>query len=322
MIQSATLGFPRIGAKRELKKALEAYWAGEISGDDLIDLGHWLRVQNWQLQKEKGIDVIPCGDFSLYDQMLDMTATLGAVPARFTRLDGETDLDIYFAMARGTESAPAMEMTKWFDTNYHYIVPEFHAGQQFKLSPDRLITEFKEARALGIKTRPVIIGPVTYLLLGKSKDAALADTLDLMDAVLPAYTGLLAALKAEGADWVQIDEPMLPLIETTKQKDAYRRAYDALAPAGMNIIIATYFEGLDGQLDVLGTLPVNGVHIDLARRPDQLEKVAETMKPGQLLSIGLVDGRNVWRADLDKALAVVEKAKKIVRGPMQIASSC
>jgi 5-methyltetrahydropteroyltriglutamate--homocysteine methyltransferase len=322
MIQSATLGFPRIGAKRELKKALEAYWAGDISKTELTNAGSKLRAHNWQLQKSKGIDIIPSGDFSFYDQMLDMTATLGAVPKRFNAIGDTVELDTYFAMARGTKDAPAMEMTKWFDTNYHYIVPEFHAGQQFKLSSNRLVAEFTEAKAIGIHTRPVIIGPITYLLLGKSKDAALTDTLDLLDTLLPTYISLLEDLKAVGADWVQIDEPMLPLIETEKERAAYIRAYGVLSSVNMKLLLATYFEGLQDQCDTLKALPVSGIHIDLIRRPEQLSAVAASLKPEQLLSLGIIDGRNVWRSDLENTFGLIEKAKTHFAGPIQIATSC
>jgi len=322
MTQSANLGFPRIGAKRELKKALEAYWKGSISEAELNTEAKRIRSQNWQLQKAKGIGVIPCGDFSFYDHILDMTATLGAIPKRFAHTNGNVDLDTYFAMARGTENAHAMEMTKWFDTNYHYIVPEFHTGQTFKLSSNRLVDEFLDAKTCGIQTRPVIVGPITFLLLGKSKDASLRNTLDLLDALLPAYSELLSQLKAAGADWIQIDEPMLALIETEEHKKAYQHAYNALAQSGLNILLATYFEGLRSNAQLATSLPVNGLHIDLVRTPEQLPFIASALPKDRLLSLGVIDGRNIWRSDLSKAYKLIEEAKAQFSGELQIAPSC
>ncbi|WP_286828413.1 MULTISPECIES: 5-methyltetrahydropteroyltriglutamate--homocysteine S-methyltransferase [Kordiimonas] len=322
MIQSANLGFPRIGAARDLKKALEAYWRQDISQKDLISTGKTLRARHWQLQQSKGVDVIPCGDFSFYDQILDMTATLGAVPARFEHTGGHVSLDTYFAMARGSKNAPAMEMTKWFDTNYHYIVPEFTADQRFSLSSTRLVDEYKEALAQGIHTRPVIIGPVTYLTLGKSKDAALDDPLDLLDRVLPVYADLLQSLVDAGADWVQIDEPVLALAETDKQRQAFEQAYARLGKCGLKILLATYFEGLGDNTALASRLPVHGLHIDLVRAPDQLPACLSVISKDKLLSLGLVDGRNIWRTDLDKALAVLEKAAAFDGRALQVAPSC
>ena len=262
MTQAANLGFPRIGARRELKLATEAYWKGSIDAPALLAAGAELRARHWQLQREKGISVIPSNDFSFYDQVLDMTAALGAIPPRFltdastkpthpngsargameeaTRGAGHIELDRYFAMARGTKDAPAMEMTKWFDTNYHYIVPEFHKDQTFKLSSRKAVDEFNEAKALGIVTRPVLIGPVTYLMLGKVKGEEF-DPVSLLDTLLPVYAELLGALKSAGAEWVQIDEPVLALDLSQAQKRALRLAYRQLAPAAPKIMLASYF---------------------------------------------------------------------------------
>lgn len=322
MIQSANLGFPRIGAKRELKKSLESYWRGDICATELTATGQMLRAQNWNIQKNAGIDTIPCGDFSFYDQVLDMTATLGAVPARFGHSGSSVSLDTYFAMARGTAGAPAMEMTKWFDTNYHYIVPELHKGQKFQISSNRLMDDFNEAKALGIHTRPVIIGPVTYLLLAKSKDPDLQNTLDLLDAILPAYIELLTKLKGAGANWVQIDEPMLSLINSKKANIAYQTAYKALTSVGLNLLLATYFEGIESNIELALGLPVQGLHIDLVRAPEQLDPILEKIPDTKLLSLGIIDGRNLWRTDLTRAYRFISKAKSLHKGAIQIAPSC
>ncbi len=322
MTRSANLGFPRIGAHRELKKATEAYWRGDADLASLEAAGTELRATHWKLQKSAGIETIPSGDFSFYDQVLDMTAMLGAVPPRFGHDGGTVDLDTYFAMARGADDAPAMEMTKWFDTNYHYIVPEFHGGQRFSVSSTKAVDEFKEAKALGIHTRPVLIGPVTYLSLGKVKGAAL-DPLSLLGRLLPSYLELLSRLKEAGADWVQIDEPILVLDLSDGQRDALRTAYDALADARIRIMLATYFGGLRDNTGLAVRLPVAGLHIDLIRGPDQLGAVLQELGREQILSLGIVDGRNVWRADLAACLTTVESAVAALDAErVQVAPSC
>lgn len=342
MTKSANLGFPRIGAKRELKKATEAYWKGSIDAPALLAAGAELRARHWKLQRDVGIDIIPSNDFSFYDQMLDMTAMVGAIPPRFltderpTHPNGTTraameaaaggagnaDLDLYFAMARGSKAAPAMEMTKWFDTNYHYIVPEFHEGQTFSLSSRKAIDEFKEAKALGIHTRPVLIGPVTYLVLGKAKDDGL-DTLSLLEGLLPVYAELLTELKAAGADWVQMDEPILALDLTQPQRRALRLAYKHLAPVAPKILLASYFGEYGDNLSVATDLTVHGHHVDLVRGRSEAEKLLKALPADRVLSLGVVDGRNVWRANLGSAFEMVEKAAK-ARGAenLEIAPSC
>lgn len=324
MTLSANLGFPRIGAHRELKKATEAYWKGEIDIQALKKAGEVLRTRHWRLQKAAGIDVIPSNDFSFYDQVLDMTAALGAVPSRFGHSGGPVSLDTVFAMARGTDRAEAMEMTKWFDTNYHYIVPEFHDHQRFALSSRKAVEEFREAKAIGIHTRPVLIGPTTYLSLGKAKGAGL-DPLTLIDAVLPVYVDLLGELREAGADWVQIDEPALVLDLTQTQHAALETSYEVLSQAGAKIMVATYFGGLADNLDLAAGLPVDGLHIDLARAPDQLAPALETLddERGKVLSMGIVDGRNIWRTDLTKTLETVQQAiSRLGLDRVQVAPSC
>ncbi|HEY4201163.1 MAG TPA: 5-methyltetrahydropteroyltriglutamate--homocysteine S-methyltransferase [Devosiaceae bacterium] len=320
MTKSANLGFPRIGAHRELKKALESYWKGDTDGTALEASAAELRARHWRLQQDAGIDIIPSNDFSLYDHVLDTTAALGAIPPRFA---GITDPQaLYFAMARGTEAAPAMEMTKWFDTNYHYIVPEFQAGQQFRLSTNKSLDHYREARALSIDTRPVILGPVTWLSLGKAKDKGL-DPLSLLDAVLPVYAETLSLLKDEGARWVQIDEPILALDLSDGQRAALRRAYAALQPVAPRIMLATYFGALLDNTELAAGLPVAGLHIDLVRAPEQLPAVLKALPSDKVLSVGVIDGRNIWRADLDARLKLVSKAWDSV-GPdrLEIAPSC
>ena len=321
MIKSANLGFPRIGARRELKKALEAYWKGESDREALQKTAADLRARHWRLQADAGVDIIPSNDFSLYDQVLDMTAALDAAPARFIRQAG-ADLDLYFAMARGGPGAPAMEMTKWFNTNYHYIVPEFHAGQVFAANPQKAVGEYLEAKALGVETRPVLIGPVTYLALGKTKDKGF-NPFSLLPLLLPAYATILTRLKDAGATAVQIDEPVLSLDLSAVQRAAFGDAYDCLQSAGVDITVATYFEGLRDNLDLAAKLPVGGLHVDLSCAPEQLDAVLGAVGEDTTLSLGLVDGRNIWRTDLAAALAVIEKAKAR-RAPetLVVAPSC
>jgi 5-methyltetrahydropteroyltriglutamate--homocysteine methyltransferase len=342
MTQAANLGFPRIGIKRELKQATEAYWKDSIDAAALLARGAELRARHWQLQRDAGIIVIPSNDFSFYDQMLDMTATLGAIPPRFrsgvapTHPNGSArsatdeaalgvrhpELDSYFAMARGTKDALAMEMTKWFDTNYHYIVPEFHKGQVFRLSSRKALHEFNEARALGILTRPVLIGPVTYLTLGKVKGEEFG-SMSLLDVLLPVYAELLAALKAAGADWVQIDEPVLSLDLSQSQKRALRLAYRQLAPGAPKIMLASYFGSYGDNLAVAADLPVAGHHADLVRGRSDLYGLLKTLPTDRVLSLGVIDGRNIWRANLPDGFGLIEKALAARSADgLQIAPSC
>ncbi|MBK1636432.1 5-methyltetrahydropteroyltriglutamate--homocysteine S-methyltransferase [Rhodovulum adriaticum] len=321
MIQSANLGFPRIGARRELKKAVEAYWKSDLSAEALEQTARNLRAHHWQAQQKAGIDIVPSNDFSFYDQMLDITAMLGAVPARFGHSGGPVGLDTYFAMARGTDDAPAMEMTKWFDTNYHFIVPELTDGMRFALSSAKPVDEFIEAKRLGIATRPVLIGPVTWLSLAKARGADL-DPLDFLHAILPLYAQVLDGLGAAGAEWVQIDEPVLALDLSAKQKTALQVAYAALAEAGPRIMLASYFGALGDNAALAMALPVAGVHIDLVRAPEQLDTLLPLARD-KVLSLGLIDGRNVWRTDLSRKLAQAKPALAAL-GPdrIQIAPSC
>src|SRR6266498_3233320 len=308
------LGFPPLGAGRELKRATEGYWSGKLSHEGLLKVGAELRARHWRLQQDAGIDLIPSNDFSYYDRVLDTCALVGAVPKRYGWPGGPVDVDTYFAMARGVQTGgrdvTAMEMTKWFDTNYHYIVPEFGPGQTFRLSSTKVIDEFQEAKGLGFQTKPVLIGPVTFLLLGKTRTARF-NRLELLDALLPVYADVLSRLAAAGATWVQLDEPCLALDRAPDERAAYARAYRFLAeraPAAQ-ILLATYFAGLDDNRETALELPVAGLHVDLVRAPGQLEPLLEAWPRGRVLSLGVIDGRNIWKADLAAALGPLERAR-------------
>ena len=322
MTRAANLGFPRIGAKRELKRATEAYWKGAIDASDLHAKGAELRARHWMLQNKLGVEVIPCNDFSFYDQVLDMTAMLGAVPERFEHPGGDVDIDVYFAMARGSGSVRAMEMTKWFDTNYHYIVPEFRDRQRFALSSRKPVSEFEEAKALGIETRPVLIGPVTFLTLGKASDSG-REPLSLLESVLPVYREILSELRLAGADWVQLDEPVLGLDISPAQRAAFQTAYAELGSIGIKILVASYFEGLRDNLELAMSLPVHGLHVDLVSAPEQLDPVLDELPNDRVLSIGVVNGRNIWRTKLSATFETVSHAHERIGGErLEIAPSC
>ncbi|MDP6349211.1 MAG: 5-methyltetrahydropteroyltriglutamate--homocysteine S-methyltransferase [Chloroflexota bacterium] len=327
MVVATNLGYPRIGPRRELKRALERYWSGKIAASDLLDAAAAIRRDNWATQSAAGLSSVPSNDFSLYDQILDTTAMLGAVPKRYGWSGETVDLTTYFAMARGHQEGdvdlPAMEMTKWFDTNYHYIVPEFYAGQSFQFASTKPVDEFSEAREQGVATRPVLVGPVTYLLLGKSDDEAF-DPLTLLDSILPIYAEVLQRLEAAGAEWVQIDEPVLVLDLEPAARDAFARAYESLtAASGLKILLTTYFGDLRENLSTALALPVHGLHVDLVRAPDQLDDILTDIPDGLLLSLGVIDGRNVWKADFralnDRIATAIDRL-----GPdrIQIAPSC
>ena len=305
------LGYPRIGEQRELKRACEAYWADKISRGALLSQGKLIREENWMMQKENGIDLIPSNDFSFYDQVLDMSMMVGAIPARYASLQNDK-LELYFAMARGVQKGDkdviAMEMTKWFDSNYHYIVPEFVKEQTFSLFDTKAVDEYKEAKWLGIETKPVIIGPVTYLLLGKEKEQGF-HRLELIDRLLPVYLELLAALENEGAEWVQIDEPFLALDLEDEVKRLYNKVYTEIRKrSGLKIILTTYFDGLKDNASLAVQLPVDALHLDLVRCPGQLDEILALFPADKFLSLGLVDGRNIWKNNLEESLSAVRKA--------------
>ena len=312
MTTVGNLGFPRIGVRRELKRALEAYWRGDATGAELHDTARALRLRHWRLQATAGIDIVPCNDFSLYDHVLDTAFLFDAIPEPYRALADTDPLAAYFALARGRQQdgvdLRALEMTKWFDTNYHYLVPELHRGQTFRLRGDKPLAEFNEARAAGFDARPVLLGPVSFLRLSKTTDGS--DPMALLERLLPAYAGLLAQLAAAGAGWVQIDEPCLVLDADPALQDAFRRAYAALAEvARPRLLLTTYFGDLGENLPLAMTLPVDGLHVDLVRGLDQLDAVLKTLPEGRVLSLGLIDGRNIWRANLDNALVLARYAR-------------
>ncbi|MGH8153198.1 MAG: 5-methyltetrahydropteroyltriglutamate--homocysteine S-methyltransferase [Rhodanobacteraceae bacterium] len=326
MTHVAFSGFPRIGAKRELKRALESHWRGEIDADALRKMAHGLRARHWHLAHDAGADSVPVNDFSLYDHVLDTAVLFDAIPDRYRPLCGRDPLAGYFAMARGAHSdgvdLHALEMTKWFDTNYHYIVPELDAHQRFALRGSKPIDEFREARALGLDARPVILGPVSFLRLAKSTDGSAP--LALLDALLPAYAQLLTRLAAAGAEWVQLDEPCLATDLDAATRDAVHHAYATLAQAhAPKLLLANYFGGFGDNLDLLARLPLDGIHADLVRGAGELERLLDVLPRNAILSAGVVDGRNVWRSRPSRALPLLEKARARLGGErLWVASSC
>lgn len=330
MAISSNLGFPRMGIHRELKKALEAHWAGKLDATGLSSVGQVLRTNHWVLQKRIGIHHIPSNDFSFYDHVLDTATMVGAVPDRYEWKGPRVDPDTYFAMARGVgrkagqKDVPAMEMTKWFDTNYHYIVPEFVKGQQFSLGSLKPVVEFLEAKSLGIQTRPVLLGPISFLLLGKTKESGF-DPLLLLDRLLPVYEDILRRLAEVGADWIQIDEPMLALDVGGETKRAFTASYEKLShvSSGLRILLATYFAGLGENTATAVNLPVAALHVDLVRAPEQLEHVLKNIPSTLMLSLGVVDGRNIWKTDLERALRLVDRTASAVGADrILLAPSC
>ncbi len=327
---SCNLGFPRMGVHRELKKALEAHWAGNLDEAGLLEVGKALKLNHWVLQKQLGVAHIPSNDFSFYDHVLDTAAMVGAVPERYTRRRPQVELATYFAMARGGARKPgqadvaAMEMTKWFDTNYHYIVPEFTAKQTFSLGALKPIVEFLEAKAAGVHTRPVLLGPVSFLLLGKAKETGF-DPLSLLDRILPVYESVLRQLAHAGADWIQLDEPALALATRDEARQAFTSAYGRLSKGSsdLRILVATYFEELGENLPIALGLPVAALHLDLVRAPEQLDKVLRIIPSRMQLSLGVIDGRNIWKTDLRHALNLVEHASAAIGlDRVLIAPSC
>ncbi len=318
------LGFPRLGADREFKKALEAYWKGTLTQDALLEVGKDLRKRAWQAQKAAGLDFVTVGDFAWYDHVLETSALLGVVPPRFEWTGPDVDLDTFFRMARGVaptgKATYACEMTKWFDTNYHYIVPEFQKDQRFAVSSPRLFSDVAEAKAAGYPVKAVLVGPVSYLWLGKAKGEDF-DRLSLLPKLLPAYQQVLKKLAALGVEWVQIDEPALVLDLPKAWTEAYPKAYEALSGTGPKLLLTTYFESLGANLELACRLPVAGLHVDLVRGASQLPQVLKTLPEDKLLSLGVIDGRNIWRADLDAALKVLAQAKGR-KGGVAVASSC
>lgn len=324
MALAHNLGYPRIGGDRELKKALEAYWAGKSTVAELQEAGRTLRATHWRQQADAGIELLPVGDFAWYDQVLTHSLMVGAIPERFA-VRGQPDLDTLFHMARGVshdgKDTFACEMTKWFDTNYHYLVPEFTQDQTFDLQWTQLFDEVDEALALGHKVKPVVLGPVTYLWLGKAKGEEF-NRLDLLDRLLPVYQDILARLAAKGVEWVQIDEPALVLDLPVAWKAAFEYAWSHLQGAPIKKLLATYFGGLEDNLALACRLPHQGLHVDLVRGPEQLLPVLDQLPAHKVLSLGLVNGRNVWRCDLEQALALLKQASERRSADVWVAPSC
>jgi 5-methyltetrahydropteroyltriglutamate--homocysteine methyltransferase len=321
MTKIHNLGFPRLGENRELKFALERYWRGDIDHAALHAVAAVLRQRHWQLQAGNGFDLIPVGDFSYYDQVLDTSVMLGVIPERF---GASIDLDTYFRMARGqaNDGVPfrACEMTKWFDTNYHYLVPEVTADQQFELSGTKLFDETRELQALGYQPKPVLLGPLTWLWLAKTTSDF--NKLDLLDRLLPVYSNILQRLAYQGVEWVQIDEPILVLDLPHDWRNAFERAYNQLQSCPLKILLATYFGELGEHTSFTCKLPVAGLHIDLVRAPEQLTAVLDNFANHKILSLGLIDGRNIWRTDLNAALATVATVRERFKGELWLAPSC
>lgn len=327
MAIATNLGFPRIGAKRELKWLLEKYWKGTIGADALLTGADEIRQTNWKSQVAAGIGQLPVGDFSLYDHVLDWALRVGAVPAAYQTPQLVSQLDRYFAMARGTQKGadlPALEMTKWFNTNYHYIVPEWSADQTFALNADALLAEITAAQQIAENVRPVVLGPVSLLLLGKLKGSD-ASPLVLVDKLLPVYEELLGKLNEAGVSWVQWDEPILALDLDDATQAALKHSLESLANARgqVQFVLTSYFESLRENLPLAFSLPVDAVHLDLVYGPEQLTAALEHIRPEQSLSLGLVDGRNVWKTDLAKALETAEQAVAAIgKDRLLIAGSC
>lgn len=325
MVTTHNLGFPRIGKNRELKFALEKYWQGEISEQILRDTADSLRLQHWQDQSQ--LDWIPAGDFSLYDHVLDTSFMLGNIPARVSALEGE-ELDSYFRVARGRPAAgksacgcvSAGEMTKWFDTNYHYIVPEFASDTKFSLNASRLLEQIRQAQQIHPRVKPVILGPVTYLWLGKSKDGS--EKLDLLDDLLAVYAQLLDALKNAGAEWVQIDEPVLVMELSQAWKHALRTAYYQLQAMPVKLLLTTYFGQLQENLQLACELPVAGLHLDAVSAPDEIAKVIDWLPVHKILSLGVINGRNIWKTDLTAVLDWLEPVHARLNERLWLAPSC
>lgn len=337
MIKSHILGYPRMGLQRELKFALERHWRAEISEQQLEECGAQLRERHWAQQRDAGLDFVTVGDFAYYDHVANHIQLFGCEPARFEFTGAESALERYFTLARGVANEhrhegscnhaqpaagkPALEMTKWFDTNYHYLVPEFDEVTRFSLASARLLGEVAEAQALGHCVKPVLLGPLTFLWLGKSRTEGF-DKLALLEQLLPAYVDLLRQLKGAGVEWVQIDEPILGLDLPGAWQLAFERTYHTLNTAQVSLLLATYFSPLQEHLSLACKLPVAGLHVDLIRAGEELQSVIDWLPGHKVLSLGILDGRNIWRADLDKALRLLAPVVQRRGQALWIAPSC
>lgn len=324
-MKSHILGYPRIGARRELKWVLEQYWAGQIDQASLLQVGAELRLRHWQEQTDAGLDFVSVGDFAWYDQVLNHSLMFGVIPQRFGK---DRDLDTYFRMARGRApcgcDAAANDMTKWFDTNYHYLVPELADEQVFSLDASELLAQIREARAAGFTAKPVLIGPLTYLWLAvhRAEKGSSTGKLELLPALLDVYGELLALIKQQGIEWLQIDEPILSLDLPQSWKAAFELAYNRLNSAGLNLLLATYFGPLGDNLGLVCQLPTAGLHVDLVRGPEQLDALIDRLPVYKVLSLGLVNGRNVWRTDLRSQLALLQSLPENLKKRVWVSASC
>lgn len=312
-------GFPRVGAFRELKFAQEKYWRKEISEQELLAVAKDLREKNWKHQAAANADYVAVGDFTFYDHILDLQVATGAIPARFGFDSQNLSLEQFFQLARGNKDQFAIEMTKWFDTNYHYLVPEFHADTEFKANAKHYVQQLQEAQALGLKAKPTVVGPLTFLWVGKEKGAVEFDRLSLLPKLLPVYVEILTALVEAGAEWIQIDEPALTVDLPKEWVEAYKDVYATLSKVSAKILLSTYFGSVAEHAALLKSLPVDGLHIDLVRAPEQLDAFADYDK---VLSAGVIDGRNIWRANLNKVLETVEPLQAKLGDRLWISSSC
>ncbi len=322
---SHVLGLPRIGPNREMKKAVEAYWRKEISLIELQQIGQQIEDKNWQMQADAGLDFITIGDFSWYDHVLDHSALLGVIPERFTDSHKKIDLNTIFCMARGqapnVKETTACEMTKWFNTNYHYIVPEFNPNQNFQLSTDYLFKAIDRALAKAYRVKPVLLGPLSYLWLGKTTQTEF-DKLSLLENLLPVYNQIFAEFRARKIEWFQLDEPILVLDLPENWQHAYLKTYQQLNFNNINCLLATYFGSIHDQLSIIKQLPIAGLHIDCCTAPEQLTNCLNYFSKDKILSLGFINGRNIWRADLNKILTCLHPIHEIYADKLWIGSSC
>jgi len=321
MAKAHILGFPRIGAQRELKFAVESYWRGDTGLAALQETGKALRQRHWAIQADAGLDYVSVGDFAWYDQVLNTLALLGAVPTRYQFDPKKLTLADYFTLARGNSEHFAMEMTKWFDTNYHYLVPEFTADISFDGGVDWLFEENAEALALGHATKVTLVGPLSLLYLGKIK-SGIVHKLDLLPKLIAGYQQVLTRLRDAGVEWVQIDEPILALELDAAWRAAFEPTYQALAHLAPKLLLATYFDQVREHSALLRSLPVAGVHLDLVRGADQLPVFLQDWPQDRVLSAGVVDGRNIWRADLESALALLQPLHAVLGERLWVSASC
>ena len=328
MLLSSNLGYPRIGPNRELKWLLESFWKKKINQTSLFENISNIKKNNWIKQRKAGINFIPSNDFSLYDHVLDMCLTVDAVPDRFKKLKNKKNiLELYFAMARGYQKGridiKAMEMTKWFDTNYHYIVPEFKPNQKFKLAFSKIIDEFLEAKNFGIKTRPVILGPLSFLFLGKSTSNKF-NRFNLLTKLIPVYREIFKLLKKFGAEWIQVDEPILALDIENNIKKKFISTYKNLSKDSPKILLTSYFSSTYPNYSLLKKINVDGIHIDLVNTESKdLNKIIQNFPKNKFFSAGLINGRNIWKNNLSKSIDILKKIKrKISSDKLIVSSSC